>query len=112
MARTTCVRRSPRPPCPQTTIVAHSPGILLFLQPAMIGADTAFNWRHHMLRRHFQAPSLRQCDRTGGLRIGEGLDFLGHYFRELGIALGPSSRNLEETQSHDALDLEAKLHCI
>jgi hypothetical protein len=72
----------------------------------MIGADTAFNWRHHLLRRYFQASPLRQCDRTGGLRISERLDFLGHHFRELGTALGPSSLNLEETQSHDALDLD------
>jgi hypothetical protein len=77
-----------------STIVAGSPSISLFLQPAMVGADTALSWRHHVLRRHFQSPPSRQCGRTGGLRISEGFDFFGHHFRELGIVLCPSSRNL------------------
>src|ERR1700722_4364829 len=88
-------------------------GVSLFLhQPAMIGADTALNWGHRRFRSRLHAFASRQCDRTRGLGLSQSFNLLSHHSRDLGVTLGPSSCNLHESQSDDALDFETKSHRV
>jgi hypothetical protein len=49
---------------------------------------------------------------AGGLGISQGLDFLGHHSRDLGVTLGSLSCDRDETQGDDALDFETKFHRV